>query len=95
MRPDGRAADVFRLWPLFIEQGDCQPIYEQASDGSDLIVGVETENWSCVIEVGSATADGGARMKKPFSSRCTICSTGGLGPHLGHENCSRKEEQRP
>lgn len=57
VRPDGRAADVFRLWPLLLEQGDCQPIYEQATDGSDLIVGVEAKNWSCVIEVGSATAE--------------------------------------
>jgi gamma-glutamylcysteine synthetase len=57
VRPDGRAADVCRLWPLFLEQGDCQPIYEQAIDGSELIVGVETKNWSCVIEVGRATAE--------------------------------------
>jgi gamma-glutamylcysteine synthetase len=57
VRPDGRAADVFRLWPLFLEQGDCQPIYDQGTDGSELIVGVETRNWSCVIEVGRATAE--------------------------------------
>jgi gamma-glutamylcysteine synthetase len=57
VRPDGRAADVFRLWPLFLEQGDCQPIYDQGIDGSELIVGVETSNWSCVIEVGRATAE--------------------------------------
>jgi gamma-glutamylcysteine synthetase len=57
VRLDGRAADVLRLWPLFLEQGDCQPIYDQGTDGSDLIVGVETKNWSCVIEVGRATAE--------------------------------------
>ena len=57
VRSDGRAADVFQLWPLFLEQGDCQPIYDQGTDGSELIVGVETNNWSCVIEVGRATAE--------------------------------------
>ena len=57
VRPDGRAADVFRLWPLLLEQGDCRPIYDQGTDGSDLIVGVETKTWSCVIEVGRATAE--------------------------------------
>jgi gamma-glutamylcysteine synthetase len=57
VRPDGRAADVFRLWPLFLEQGGCQPIYDLGTDGSELIVGVEATNWSCVIEVGRATAE--------------------------------------
>ncbi len=57
VRPDGRAGDVFRLWPLFLEQGDCEPIYDRGTDGSELIVGVETKNWSCVIEVGKATAE--------------------------------------
>ena len=57
VRSDGRAADVFRLWPLFFEQEDCRPIYDQGTDGSELIVGVETKNWSCVVEVGRATAE--------------------------------------
>jgi gamma-glutamylcysteine synthetase len=42
---------------LFLEQGDCEPIHDRGTDGSELIVGVETKNWSCVIEVGRATAE--------------------------------------
>jgi gamma-glutamylcysteine synthetase len=57
VRPDGHAADVFRLWPLFLERGDCEPIYDRGVDGSKLTVGVETQNWSCVIEVGRATVE--------------------------------------
>jgi gamma-glutamylcysteine synthetase len=57
VRSDGRAADVFRLWPLFLERGDCEPIYDRGTDGSSLIVGVEAQNWSCVIEVGRATVE--------------------------------------
>jgi gamma-glutamylcysteine synthetase len=57
VRPDGRAADVFRLWPLFLERGGCEPIYDRRADGSELLVGVASENWSCVIEVGRATVE--------------------------------------
>jgi gamma-glutamylcysteine synthetase len=57
VRSDGRAADVFRLWPLFLEREDCEPIYDRGTDDSSLIVGVETQNWSCVIEVGRATVE--------------------------------------
>jgi len=57
VRSDGRAADVFRLWPLFLEWGDCEPIYDRGTNGSSLIVGVEAQNWSCVIEVGRATVE--------------------------------------
>jgi gamma-glutamylcysteine synthetase len=57
VRSDGRAADVFKLWPSFLEEGDCHPIYDQGIDGSELMVGVETKDWSCVIEVGRATVE--------------------------------------
>ncbi|HSK99588.1 MAG TPA: glutamate-cysteine ligase family protein [Rubrobacteraceae bacterium] len=55
--PDGRAADVFLLWPLFLEAGGCEPIYDRRADGSELLVGVEAETWNCVIEVGRATVE--------------------------------------
>lgn len=54
---DGRAADVFRLWPMFLEQGDCEPIYDRGPDGSRLLTGVEAQSFSCVIEVGRATVE--------------------------------------
>jgi gamma-glutamylcysteine synthetase len=57
VRSDGRAADVLQLWPLFLEQKDCEPIYDRGVDGHELTVGVETQNWSCVIEVGRATVE--------------------------------------
>jgi gamma-glutamylcysteine synthetase len=57
VRPDGRAGDVSSLWPLFLERDDCEPIYDRGTDGSELIVGVEAKNWSCVIEVGRATVE--------------------------------------
>lgn len=57
VRPDGRAADVFRLWPLFLEGGGCEPIYDRGAEGSELLVGVEAETWNCVIEVGRATVE--------------------------------------
>jgi gamma-glutamylcysteine synthetase len=57
VRPDGRAADVFRLWPHFLEGGGCEPIYDRRADGTELLVGVEAERWNCVIEVGRATVE--------------------------------------
>ena len=57
VRPDGRAGDVSSLWPLFLERGDCEPIYGQGTDGSQLLTGVEAETWSCIIEVGRATVE--------------------------------------
>ncbi|MGI8860480.1 MAG: glutamate-cysteine ligase family protein [Rubrobacteraceae bacterium] len=55
--PDGRAADASLLWPVFLEQGDCSPVYDQGTDGSMLMVGVEAEAFSCVIEVGKTTVE--------------------------------------
>ncbi len=55
--PDGRAADVFRLWPLFLEGDGCEPIFDRRADGSELLVGVASETWTCVIEVGRATVE--------------------------------------
>ncbi len=45
VRPDGRAADVLQLWPLFLDQIDCEPINDRGVDDSVLIVGVETQDW--------------------------------------------------
>jgi gamma-glutamylcysteine synthetase len=57
VRPNGRAGDVSSLWPLFLKRGDCEPIYDRGTDGSQLLTGVEAETWSCVIEVGRATVE--------------------------------------
>ena len=57
VKSDGRAADVLQLWPLFLEQKDCEPINDRGVDDSELIVGVKTQEWSCVIEVGRATVE--------------------------------------
>lgn len=57
VRPDGRAADVSRLWPLLLEEGGCSPVYDQGIDGSEFLIGVEGDVWSCVVEVGSATVE--------------------------------------
>ena len=57
VRPDGRAAEVSRLWPLFLEGGGCEPIYDRRADGSEFLVGIEAETWNCVIEVGRATVE--------------------------------------
>lgn len=57
VRPDGRAADVSRLWPLLLEEGGCSPVYDQGIDGSEFLIGVEGDAWSCVIEVGRGTVE--------------------------------------
>ncbi|MGI8541482.1 MAG: glutamate-cysteine ligase family protein [Rubrobacteraceae bacterium] len=54
---EGRAADASRLWPLLLESGDCKPVYDEKDDGSEFIIGVEHERWSCVIEVGKGTVE--------------------------------------
>lgn len=57
VKPDGRAADASLLWPLLLEQGGCDPVYDRGPDGGRLLTGVQAENWSCVIEVGRATVE--------------------------------------
>lgn len=54
---EGRAADASRLWPLLLESGDCKPVYDEKDDGSEFVIGVEHERWSCVIEVGKGTVE--------------------------------------
>ncbi len=54
---DGSAADVFALWPALLERADCRPIYDQAVDGSEFLIGVEADTWSCVTEVGKGTLE--------------------------------------
>lgn len=55
--PDGRAADVSRLWPILLEDAVCSPVYDQRIDGSEFLIGVEADAWSCVIEVGKGTVE--------------------------------------
>lgn len=55
--PNGEAAEVSRLWPLFLEQGGYEPLYDQGADGAKLLVGVKAASWSCVAEVGRATVE--------------------------------------
>lgn len=55
--PDGRAAEVSRLWPLLLERGDCAPVYDLGADGTKMLVGVEAASWSCVAEVGRSTVE--------------------------------------
>lgn len=54
---EGRAADASRLWPLLLEIGDCKPVHDEKDDGSEFVVGVRHERWSCVIEVGKGTVE--------------------------------------
>ena len=57
VNPDGSAADVLTLWPALLERADCRPIYDRAVDGSEFLVGVEADSWSCVTEVGKGTLE--------------------------------------
>lgn len=57
VKPDGSAADASSLWPALLDWSDCRPIYDQAVDGSEFLIGAETDTWSCVIEVGKATVE--------------------------------------
>lgn len=57
VRPDGRAADVFQLWPLLLEREDCEPTYDLGSDGAGILSGVEADGWSCASEVGVSTVE--------------------------------------
>lgn len=57
VNPDGSAADVFSLWPALLNRVNCRPIHDQAVDGSEFLIGVETDTWSCVTEVGKATVE--------------------------------------
>jgi gamma-glutamylcysteine synthetase len=54
---EGRAADASRLWPLLLEDSGATPVYDEKDDGSEFLIGVEHERWSCVIEVGKGTVE--------------------------------------
>jgi gamma-glutamylcysteine synthetase len=51
----GRAADVRRLWPRLLAPGDLTPKYD--SGHSNLIVGLEGEEYSYALEVGLGTVE--------------------------------------
>jgi gamma-glutamylcysteine synthetase len=54
---EGRAADASRLWPILLEDSGVKPVYDEKDDGSEFLIGVEHERWSCVIEVGRGTVE--------------------------------------
>jgi gamma-glutamylcysteine synthetase len=49
---DGRAGDCARLWPRLLEAGG-RPAYDE----SGLLVGLHTERWFCLAEVGRGTIE--------------------------------------
>lgn len=49
----GRAGDSAGLWPRLIEATGGAPVLDQ----SELLVGVETDRWFCLAEVGRATIE--------------------------------------
>lgn len=56
--PDGRAGDSASLWPLLLEEPGAKPVHDQpAPDGTALLIGVETETWFCLAEVGRGTVE--------------------------------------
>lgn len=58
VRPDGRAGDSSLLWEPLLEATGGRPVHDQpAPDGSRLLVGVETDRWSCLAEVGRGTIE--------------------------------------
>ena len=57
VRPDGRAADIFQVLPLLLEQGNWEPTYDQGSDGTEILSGVEADGWFCASEVGVSTVE--------------------------------------
>ena len=60
VRPDGRAGDSALLWEPLLEATGGRPVHDQpAPDGSRLLVGVETDRWSCLAEVGRGTIEVG------------------------------------
>jgi gamma-glutamylcysteine synthetase len=60
VRPDGRAGDSSLLWEPLLEATGGRPVHDQpAPDGSRLLVGVETERWFCLAEVGRGTIEVG------------------------------------
>lgn len=82
--PDGRAADCARLWPILLEDvPGARPLLDQpAPDGSRLLIGVETDRWFCVAEVGRGTVEVGVgpRTSLPELDRDLAAA---LGPLLG------------
>jgi gamma-glutamylcysteine synthetase len=54
---EGYAADASRLWPLLLESRDLTPVHDEKSDGSEFVIGVRHERWTCVIEVGKGTVE--------------------------------------
>ncbi|HXF71987.1 MAG TPA: glutamate-cysteine ligase family protein [Actinomycetota bacterium] len=60
VRPDGRAGDASLLWGPLLEASGGRPVHDQpAPDGSRLLVGVETDRWFCLAEVGRGTVEVG------------------------------------
>ncbi len=60
VRPDGRAADSSVLWEPLLDATGGRPVHDQpAPDGSRLLIGVETNRWFCLAEVGRGTIEVG------------------------------------
>lgn len=60
VRPDGRAGDSALLWEPLLAATGGRPVHDQpAPDGSRLLVGVETDRWFCLAEVGRGTIEVG------------------------------------
>jgi glutamate--cysteine ligase len=60
VRPDGRAGDSSLLWAPLLEATGGRPVHDQpAPDGSRLLIGVETDRWFCLAEVGRGTVEVG------------------------------------
>ncbi len=60
VRADGRAGDSGLLWEPLLAASGGRPVHDQpAPDGSRLLVGVETDRWFCLAEVGRGTIEVG------------------------------------
>ncbi|MGF1473265.1 MAG: glutamate-cysteine ligase family protein [Rubrobacteraceae bacterium] len=57
VRPDGRAANVFELWPLLLEGEDYERTYDLGNAGAEFLSGAEAGDWSWASEVGVSTVE--------------------------------------
>jgi gamma-glutamylcysteine synthetase len=56
--PDGRSRDAAAVWKQLLAEGGCTPIRdERAPDGQGALVGIKSDRWSAVSEVGRGTVE--------------------------------------
>jgi glutamate--cysteine ligase len=55
---DGRAGDAELMWPVLLEQAECEAVRDVLPGGApEAVIGVRGREWECLMEVGRCTVE--------------------------------------